>query len=136
MNSSIICWYSFLRNISRQNPSSEENEGILLSLHSETNESFGAIIYGIEEYHNKNPLAWPSFASIEEVKGLHKTYIIVNECDPLRDEGVSFYRLLRKADVKAQCRQVMESIHGTEIFLGLLEVSDETALSIANFCRS
>jgi len=108
----------------------------LLSLHSETNESFGAIIYGIEEYHNKNPLAWPSFASIEEVKGLHKTYIIVNECDPLRDEGVSFYRLLRKADVKAQCRQVMESIHGTEIFLGLLEVSDETALSIANFCRS
>ena len=119
-----------------ENPSSEENEGILLTLHSETKESFGAIIYGIEEYHNKNPLAWPSFASIEEVKGLHKTYIIVNECDPLRDEGVNFYRLLREADVDAQCRQVMGSIHGTEIFLGLPEVSDETAMSIANFVKN
>ncbi|MCS5653852.1 MAG: alpha/beta hydrolase [Candidatus Marinimicrobia bacterium] len=116
-----------------ENPSSEENEGILLTLHSETKESFGAIIYGIEEYHNKNPLAWPSFASIEDVKGLPKTYIIVNECDPLRDEGVNFYRLLREADIDAQCRQVMGSIHGTEIFLGLPEVSDETAISIANF---
>ena len=119
-----------------ENPSSEENEGILLTLHSETKESFGAIIYGIEEYHNKNPLAWPSFASIEDVKGLPKTYIIVNECDPLRDEGVNFYRLLREADVDAQCRQVMGSIHGTEIFLGLPEVSDETAMSIANFVKN
>ena len=119
-----------------ENPSSEENEGILLSLHSETKESFGAIIYGIEEYHNKNPLAWPSFASVEDVKGLPKTYIIVNECDPLRDEGVNFYRLLREADVEAQCRQVMGSIHGTEIFLGLPEVSDETAMSIANFVKN
>ena len=119
-----------------ENPSSEENEGILLSLHSETNESFGAIIYGIEEYHNKNPLAWPSFASVEDVKGLPKTYIIVNECDPLRDEGVNFFRLLREADVEAQCRQVMGSIHGTEIFLGLPEVSDETAMSIANFVKN
>ena len=118
-----------------ENPSSEENEGILLTLHSETNESLGAIIYGIEDYHNKNPLAWPSFASIEDLKGLPKTYIIVNECDPLRDEGVNFYRLLREADVDAQCRQVMGSIHGTEIFLGLPEVSDETAISIANFAR-
>ena len=119
-----------------EHPSSEENEGILLTLHSETKESFGAIIYGIEEYHNKNPLAWPSFASIEDVKGLPKTYIIVNECDPLRDEGVNFYRLLREADVDAQCRQVMGSIHGTEIFLGLPEVSDETAMSIANFVKN
>ena len=119
-----------------EHPSSEENEGILLTLHSETKESFGAIIYGIEEYHNKNPLAWPSFASIEDVKGLPKTYIIVNECDPLRDEGVNFYRLLREADVDAQCRQVMGSIHGTEIFLGLPEVSDETAMSIASFVKN
>jgi hypothetical protein len=42
---------------------------------------------------------------------------------------------LREADVDAQCRQVMGSIHGTEIFLGLPEVSDETAISIANFAR-
>ena len=118
-----------------ENPSSEENEGILLSLYTEQEFSQGAIIYGIDAYKNKDPLAWPSFATADDVKGLPKTYIIVNECDPLRDEGVNFYRLLREADVDAQCRQVMGSVHGTEIFLGCIEISDETAMSIANFCR-
>ena len=116
-----------------ENPSSEENEGILLTLHSEHEYSHGAIIYGVDAFINKDPLAWPSFATEDDVKGLPKTYIIVNELDPLRDEGVNFYRLLREADVDAQCRQVMGSVHGTEIFLGCPEVSDETALSIANF---
>ena len=118
-----------------ENPSSEENEGILLSLHTEQEFSQGALIYGIDAYKNKDPLAWPSFATADDVKGRPKTYIIVNECDPLRDEGVNFYRLLREADVDAQCRQVMGSVHGTEIFLGCIEISDETAMSIANFCR-
>ena len=118
-----------------ENPSSEENEGILLSLHTEQEFSQGALIYGIDAYKNKDPLAWPSFATADDVKGLPKTYIIVNECDPLRDEGVNFYRLLRESDVDAQCRQVMGSVHGTEIFLGCIEISDETAMSIANFCR-
>ena len=118
-----------------ENPSSEENEGLLLSLHSSSGVSHGAIVYGVEEFNNKNPLAWPGFCSVEDVKGLPRTYIIVNECDPLRDEGVNFYRLLREADVEAQCRQVMGTIHGTEIFLGCMEVSDETAMSIANFVR-
>ena len=118
-----------------ENPSSEENEGILLSLHTEQEFSQGALIYGIDAYKNKDPLAWPSFATADDVKGLPKTFIIVNECDPLRDEGVNFYRLLREADVDAQCRQVMGSVHGTEIFLGCIEISDETAMSIANFCR-
>ena len=119
-----------------ENPSSVENEGILLSLHSEHEYSHGAIIYGIDAYKNKDPLAWPSFATEEDVKGLPKTYILVNEMDPLRDEGVNFYRLLRESDVDAQCRQVMGSVHGTEIFLGCPEISDETALSIANFVRN
>jgi len=104
-------------------------------LHSSSGVSHGAIVYGIEEFNKKNPLAWPGFCSVDDVKGLPRTYIIVNECDPLRDEGVNFYRLLREADVEAQCRQVMGTIHGTEIFLGCPEVSDETAMSIANFVR-
>jgi hypothetical protein len=36
--------------------------------------------------------------------------------DPLRDEGISFYRLLMHSGVRARCRQVMGTIHGTEIF--------------------
>ena len=67
----------------------------------------GAMAYGIQERDNRNPLAWPGFATEDDVRGLPPTYISVNECDPLRDEGVGFYRLLLKAGVTAYCRQVM-----------------------------
>ena len=74
------------------------------------------MIYGIEELDRRNPLAWPGFATEDDVRGLVPTMISVNECDPLRDEGVNFYRLLLRAGVDARCRQVMGTIHGTEIF--------------------
>ncbi|HEY5153315.1 MAG TPA: alpha/beta hydrolase fold domain-containing protein, partial [Acidimicrobiales bacterium] len=63
-------------------PSSTENNGILLDLHNNR----GAMAYGIEAFDGKNPLAWPAFASEEDVAGLVPTVISVNECDPLRDE--------------------------------------------------
>ena len=68
-----------------------ENNGILLDLHSNR----GAIGYGIEAFNSRNPLAWPSFATAADVEGFSPTVIRVNECDPLRDEGINFYRLLR-----------------------------------------
>jgi len=115
-----------------ENPSSIENNGILLDLHNNT----GAMSYGIEEFEKKNPLAWPSFATSEDVQGLPPTMISVNECDPLRDEGVGFYRLLLREGVEARCRQVMGTMHGTEIFpIACPEISRDTARSIAEFCR-
>ena len=63
--------------------------------------------------------------------------ISVNECDPLRDEGVNFYRLLSRAGVDARCRQVMGTIHGTEILPMLCpDISRDTAASIATFVRT
>jgi acetyl esterase/lipase len=60
----------------------------------------------------------------------------VNECDPLRDEGINFYRLLLREGVEARCRQVMGTMHGTEIFpIACPEISRDTARSIAEFCR-
>ena len=114
------------------NPSSIENNGFLIDLHN----NGGAMGYGIEELEARNPLAWPGFATIEDVRGLPEIVISVNECDPLRDEGINFYRLLLAAGVPAQCRQVMGTIHATEIFpIAAPEVSRETARSIADFCR-
>ena len=56
------------------------------------------------------------------------TIISVNECDPLRDEGVEFYRLLLRAGVRARCRQVMGTVHGAEIFpIACPDISHETA---------
>jgi acetyl esterase/lipase len=116
-----------------ENPSSTENNGILLDLHNNT----GAMAYGIEELERRNPLAWPGFATEEDVRGLPPVVISVNECDPLRDEGINFYRLLLRAGVPARCVQVMGTIHGTEIFaLACPEISRDAARHIADFCRS
>ena len=116
-----------------ENPSSVENNGILLDLHHNQ----GAMIYGIEEFHKGNALAWPGFATEDDVRGIVPTVISVNECDPLRDEGINFYRLLMRAGVSASCRQVMGTIHAIEAFpIACPDISRETASSIAHFCFS
>lgn len=116
-----------------QNPSSTENNGILLELHNNR----GAMAYGIEAFKAGNPLAWPGFATVEDVTGLPPTVISVNECDPLRDEGVGFYRLLLQAGVSARCRQVMGTIHGSEVFsICCPDISRDTASDLANLCRN
>jgi acetyl esterase len=113
-------------------PSSIENEGILLHLHNNR----GAIGYGIEAFNERNPLAWPSFAEVDDVTGFPATVISVNECDPLRDEGINFYRLLLSAGVPARCRQVMGTMHGTEIFvIACPDISRDTARDLAAFAR-
>lgn len=114
-------------------PSSTENNGILLDLHNNQ----GRMIYGIDEFAKANPLAWPGFATEDDVRGLVPTFISVNECDPLRDEGISFFRLLMRAGVRASCREVMGTIHATEVFpLACPDISHQTASSIAQFCAT
>ena len=113
-------------------PSSIENEGILLNLHHNR----GAVAYGIEQLDAGNPLAWPSFATEDDVRGLPPTFVSVNEADPLRDEGIEFYRLLLRAGVSAQCRVVMGTSHGMDVFAAVLpDVAAQTAASIAAFAR-
>lgn len=113
-------------------PSSIENNGILIELH----DNVGKHSYGIEAFERKDPLAWPIFAREEDLRGLPPVMISVNECDPLRDEGIAFYRMLLEAGVEARCRQVMGTMHGTEVFpMVCPEISRDTARSIADFCR-
>lgn len=113
-------------------PSSIENEGILLWLHNNR----GAVGYGIEAFEARDPLAWPAFATVDDVRGFPPTVINVNECDPLRDEGINFYRLLLEAGVAARCRQMMGTMHGTEIFtIACPDISADTARDIAGFAR-
>jgi len=127
-----LCPYIAGKWPSPESPSSTENNGIVLDLHS----NHGAMAYGIEELHAGNPLAWPGFATAKDVEGLPPTVISVNECDPLRDEGINFYRLLIAGGVPARCRQVMGTVHGTEIFaICCPDISRDTASNIANFAR-
>lgn len=114
-------------------PSSTENDGILLGLHNNR----GAMAYGIEAFERREPLAWPSFATDADVKGLPPTVIHVNECDPLRDEGVNFYRLLARNGVRARCRQVMGGVHAAEIFPAIVpDVSRDAARDLAAFATT
>jgi acetyl esterase len=110
--------------------STYENNGILLDLQG----SKGALAYGIEAFEAKDPLAWPLFATVDDVAGLPPVVINVNECDPLRDEGIEFYRLLLEAGVAARCRQQMGTMHGTEVFAIVCpDVSRDTARDVAGF---
>ena len=113
-------------------PSSIENNGIFLDLHNNR----GAMGYGIEAFNAKDPLAWPAFASDAELQGLPPTVITVNECDPLRDEGIVFYRRLLQAGVAARCRQSMGTIHATEVLpFACPDISHDTARDLAAFTR-
>ncbi len=113
-------------------PSTTENNGIFLQLHHNSSR----MAYGIQAFDERNPLAWPDFASGADIGGFPPTVISVNECDPLRDEGIHFYRLLLANGVAARCRQVMGTIHATEILPVVCpEISRDTARDLAAFCR-
>lgn len=114
-------------------PSSVSNDGIFISLHN--NRILWA--YGMEAFEREDPLAWPIFAKEEDLKGLPLTVISVNECDPLLDEGVSFYRKLLAAGVPARCRQIMGTVHATEVFTACApDISANTANDIAYLART
>jgi hypothetical protein len=56
--------------------------------------------------------------------------------DPLRDEGINFYRFLMQNGVPSRCRQVMGTVHGTEIFISCCpDISRDTARDIVNLAR-
>jgi acetyl esterase/lipase len=116
-----------------QYPSSTENEGILISVHNNRS----VMAYGVDAFNARNPLAWPAFAQREDVEGLPPVVISVNECDPLRDEGVAFYRLLLGAGVSARCRQLMGMCHALEVLPVVCpDVARSTAADIADFAFS
>jgi acetyl esterase len=115
-----------------QNPSSTENEGIFIFVQ----ENRSTMAYGIDAFTQRNPLAWPGMASPDDVRGLPPTVISVNECDPLRDEGIGFYRLLLASGVAARGRQVMGTVHATEILPVICpDISRGTAADIADFAK-
>jgi acetyl esterase/lipase len=66
-------------------------------------------VYDPSGNNQTNPLAWPFHASVNDLRGLPPHVISVNELDPLRDEGLAYYRKLRHAEVTCSAR----TVHGT-----------------------
>ena len=48
------------------------------------------------------------------LEGLPPHVITVNELDPLRDEGLEYYRMLMKANVKARAVTLNGTVHAAE----------------------
>jgi len=111
-------------------PSSSE----LAELLSDVNSNRGRVGYGISAFEARDPLAWPGFATRDDVADLPPTVVSVNELDPLRDEGVAFYRLLLAAGVAARGRIVLGTTHAIEQFPTVCpEISRAAAGDLAEF---
>jgi len=81
---------------------------------------------------------WPLRASDEELAGLPPHVISVNELDPLRDEGMEYYRRLRDAGTSAVGRMVLGTVHGSDVFCraAMPDVYAATIRDVHGFARS
>lgn len=88
--------------------------------------------------HATDPLAWPYFATVDDLADLPPHVISVNELDPLRDEGLAYHRRLIAAGVSSVGRTVNGTCHaGDAIFRAAIpDVYAATIRDIVGFARS
>ncbi len=116
-------------------PSLIENDGYFLDV-----ANMGALmrLYDPTGASDQDPLAWPLHATSQDLEGLPPHVISVNELDPLRDEGLEYYRKLLAAGNAAQSRTVNGTCHaGDVIFLNAIpDVYAATAAALRDFAYS
>jgi len=103
-------------------------------------ENMGAMAkaYDPDGNHAANPLAWPMHASESDLVGLPPHVISVNELDPLRDEGLVYFRKLVGAGISAVSRTVNGTCHaGDCLFVDAMpDVVSATIRDIKGFADS
>jgi acetyl esterase/lipase len=116
-------------------PSMRECDGYFINL--QQLEILGSI-YDPDGSHSNDPTCFAGVATDEHLRGLPPHVISVNELDPLRDEGLDYYRRLVRAGVSAVGRLVAGTCHGGDmIFAGAMpDVFAASMRDLSGFAKS
>ena len=96
----------------RELPSMVENEGHYLNC---AMMDMLVAVYDPTGENAENPLCWPYFATEADVEGMPPHVISVNELDPLRDEGIAYFRKLQRAGVPVVGRVNLGLTHAADM---------------------
>jgi acetyl esterase len=95
-------------------------------------------IYDPTSSHARDATCWAGMATDDELGGLPPHVISVNELDPLRDEGLQYYRRLVHAGVPTVGRVVAGTCHGGDMLMAgvMPEVFDASMRDVSGFAKS
>ncbi|KMO76950.1 alpha/beta hydrolase fold domain-containing protein [Mycolicibacterium chlorophenolicum] len=116
-------------------PSLEENDEYFIS--REQLAILGSL-YDPDGRHVDDAACWAYVATDDELAGLPPHVISVNELDPLRDEGLQYYRRLLRAGVPTVGRVVAGTCHGGDLLLAgaMPEVFAASVRDVSGFAHS
>jgi acetyl esterase/lipase len=116
-------------------PSLKENDGYFISC-----EQLGLLgsLYDPDGTHSTDATCFAAAATDDELKGLPPHVISVNELDPLRDEGLQYYRRLLRAGVPTVGRVVAGTCHGGDLLFGgaMPDVFAASVRDVSGFAKS
>jgi acetyl esterase/lipase len=116
-------------------PSLRECDGYFISLQQA--QVLGSI-YNPDKSHWDDPACFAGVATDNDLTDLPPHVISVNELDPMRDEGLDYYRRLLRAGVPAVGRMVAGTCHGGDLLLPavLPEVFNASVRDLSGFAKS
>ena len=116
-------------------PSLRECDGYLIACDAM---AVMARAYDPDGAHADDPECWPYAASADDLRGMPPHVVSVNELDPLRDEGLVYYRRLATAGVAVTARTVSGTCHAGDLIfaVALPETYAATVRDIKGFADS
>src|SRR5262245_45228570 len=116
-------------------PSLKENDGYLVSC---LVLALMGSLYDPDNSYARDATCWASVATDEDLTGLPPHVISVNELDPMRDEGLQYYRRLVHAGVPAVGRVVAGTCHGGDMLMAgvMPEVFEASMRDVSGFAKA
>jgi len=84
--------------------------------------------------HNLDPYACPSTA--KDFSDLPTAIVVTAECDPLKDDGIKYERLLREAGVRTFYREYEGMIHGFTNLAAITPIAEIALKECGKFIRT